>query len=108
EDVGVADRCRDFIGDHRREVFADAALDGRGVVIDLEVVLAGDRQLDTFACQRHHALVRRGVAVAGVGQRVDVRVAGNVAGRRHVAGNRQLFTHDLPRFETNAGGGDPV
>src|SRR5213079_378645 len=89
EDVEVAYRCGDFVADHRREELPNAAPDGRGVVIDLEVVLAGDRQLDALAGQRQDALVRGGIAVAGMGQRVYVRVAGNIAGCRHLAANGQ-------------------
>ena len=43
-----------------------------------------------FAGERDHPLGDRRVAVAGVRQRVDVRVAGDVAGRGHFAADRKL------------------
>src|SRR5262249_22516200 len=108
EDVEVADGRRYLVADDRGEVLPDALADGRGVVIDLPVVLGGGRQLDALAGDRQHLLVHAGVPVAGVGQRVYVRVAGDVTIGRHFAADRQLLADDVPRPEHDAGGIDAV
>ena len=82
------------------------------------VVVGGDRQLDPLAGQGDRPLVERGVAVAAVGQGVDVRVAGDQPLGRDLAADRQVHApglalghvHDTgvePVFEP-AGGGDRV
>ena len=52
---------------------------GGGGIVGGEVMFSGDRQFDAFARQRQHPLLQRSVAVAGVVEGVDVRVATDVA-----------------------------
>src|SRR5262245_57569451 len=95
KDIEMAERSRDFVADDRREPAAHAELLCGIVKIDLPVVIGGDRQLDAFTGQSDDALVESRIAVTGIGQRVDVRVATDIAGRRHFAADRQRLAHDV-------------
>ena len=89
ENVEVSARRRDFVPDDRREVLPHAQPLGVRFVVDVDVVIGRDRQLDPFAGQRDHPLGDRGVAVARIRQRVNVRVAGDVARRGNFAADGQ-------------------
>ena len=96
EGVEVPGLGRDLVADDRREVGGDAhAIGRRGQVGRQVVVVGGDRQLDPLAGQGDGPLVERGVAVSAVGQRVDVRVAGDQALGRDLAADRQVQRADL-------------
>ena len=89
EGVEVPGLRRDLVADDRREVRRDAhAFGRRGQVGRQVVVVGGDRQLDPLAGQGDGPLVDRRVAVAAVGQGVDVRVAGDQALGRDLAADR--------------------
>src|SRR5207237_7266522 len=78
EDVEVTQARRHLVSHDWRKVLPDRVFNGRGMVIDLAVVLRGNRQLDPFAGNGQDPLVEGGVAVTGMGERMDVRVATDI------------------------------
>ena len=109
EGVEVPDLRRDLVADDRREPAAHAhAIGGRGEVGSEVVMVGGDRQLDPLAGQSDGPFVERGVAVAAVGQRVDVRVAGDQARGRDLSPDRQVHAPILALGQVHRPGVDPV
>ncbi len=62
-------------------------------------MIGSDRKLDPFAGKREHSLLECGIAVARVGERVDVRVATYVAGKRDHAADAKSFPGGITGFE---------
>ncbi len=78
-DVEVPDWRRDFVANHRCEVLADADPLRNGLLIDLHVVIGRNGEFDALASERHHSFFDARVAVSRVGERVDMRIAGDPA-----------------------------
>ena len=72
KNIEMTQRRGDFIADDRRKVRSHALATRRSVVVNVPVVFCGNRQLDSFAGDRHHTLVEGCVAVPRIGERVDV------------------------------------
>src|SRR5262249_6002828 len=108
EDVEVADVCGDLVADDGGEVGADAALHGDILIVDLLVVVGGDRQVDVLAGDRHHALVDGPVAVPGVRESVDVGVAAHPAFGGNLPADGEALANRLPSPNRDARGVDAV
>ena len=95
----MAERRGNFVADDRRKIFPYAVMTRRSVVVDVPVVFGGNRQLDSFAGDRHHTLVDGGVAVPRIREGVDVRVAAHVTFGRHFAANGEFCLSYVARLQ---------
>ena len=101
KDVEVSASRRDFVSHHRSEVPPHAQLRGDVLVVDVLVVIGGNRQLDPFSCERDHPLFDRRVAVSRMSQRVNVSVTGDIAFRWNFAPNGDGLRQRLSRRDSH-------
>jgi len=87
KDVEVPDGRRHFIADNGGEVPSHSRRFRKWPLVDVSIVVRGNRQLDAFSRQRNHPLLHRRIAVAGVGQRMRVRITRDIAFCRNLAAN---------------------
>src|SRR4051812_5989685 len=65
----------DFATEHRRDMFLQPQPLGRLSELDQSIVFRRDGQFNSFAGERHHSFLNRGITMLGISKGMNMRIA---------------------------------